>query len=140
MTVQTLFLRYVSFAVVATVANLATQRIVLMHGESGLHFTAAVGAGTIVGLVIKYVLDKRWIFYDLEAGLKSHSRRFSLYTAMGLFSTLIFWGTEAAFWWLWGTEMMREIGAILGLAVGYVIKYRLDRKFVFSDSFPPVVK
>jgi putative flippase GtrA len=29
--------------------------------------------------------------------------------------------------------MMRELGAILGLSVGYVVKYNLDRRFVFTD-------
>lgn len=133
MTLKTLILRYTAFAVVATVANLATQRIVLQFGETGVHFAVAVGAGTIVGLVIKYVLDKGWIFYDVETGVKNHGRKFSLYTAMGLVTTAIFWGTETAFWLIWQTEMMRELGAILGLSVGYIVKYNLDRRFVFTD-------
>jgi putative flippase GtrA len=130
---QTLILRYAAFAVVATIANLATQRLVLQFGDTGGYFAAAVGAGTIVGLVIKYILDKRWIFYDLETGVKNHGRKFSLYTAMGLITTAIFWGTETAFWLIWQTDMMRELGAILGLSVGYVVKYNLDRRFVFTD-------
>ena len=135
MTVQTLILRYAAFAVVATFANLATQRLVLQFGDTGGYFAAAVSAGTIVGLVIKYVLDKRWMFYDLETGVKNHGRKFSLYTAMGLVTTAIFWGTETAFWLIWKTDMMRELGAILGLSVGYVVKYNLDRRFVFTFSF-----
>ena len=133
MTLKTLVLRYAAFAVVATFANLATQRAVLQFGETGVHFAAAVFAGTIVGLVIKYLIDKRWIFYDVETGVKNHSRKFSLYTAMGLVTTAIFWGTETAFWMIWQTDMMRELGAIIGLSVGYVVKYNLDRRFVFTD-------
>ena len=132
MTLQTIILRYATFAVVATIANLATQRIVLHYGDTGLYFTVAVGAGTIVGLVIKYALDKRWIFYDLETGMKNHSRKFSLYTAMGLITTAIFWGTETLFWLIWQTDLMRELGAILGLSVGYIVKYSLDWRFVFT--------
>ncbi|SDJ14869.1 GtrA family protein [Lutimaribacter saemankumensis] len=133
MTLQMLILRYAAFAVVAMIVNLATQRAILRFGETGFHFALAVGAGTVVGLVIKYALDKRWIFYDVEAGVKNHSRKFSLYTAMGLVTTAIFWGTETALWLIWQTDMMRELGAILGLSVGYVIKYNLDRRFVFTD-------
>ena len=133
MTLRALILRYAAFAVVATLANLATQRAVLHFGETGLHFAAAVGAGTIVGLVIKYLLDKRWIFHDTETGVRNHGRKFSLYTAMGLVTTAIFWGTETAFWLIWNTDLMREAGAILGLSVGYVVKYRLDKRFVFRD-------
>lgn len=133
MTLQTLVLRYAAFAMVATIANLVTQRVVLQFGETSIHFAGAVGAGTIVGLIIKYVLDKRWIFHDVATGVKNHSRRFSLYTAMGMVTTAIFWGTETAFWLIWQTDMMRELGAILGLSVGYVVKYNLDRRFVFTD-------
>jgi putative flippase GtrA len=128
-----LIMRYAAFAGVATIANLIAQRIVLNFGETSIYFAAAVGAGTIVGLLIKYLLDKRWIFYDVAIGLKNNSRQFSLYTAMGMITTAIFWGTETAFWLIWQTDMMREFGAILGLSLGYVVKYNLDRRFVFTD-------
>jgi putative flippase GtrA len=134
MSTASLALRYALFAVIATVTNLGTQRIVLTLGDSGGVFAMAVAAGTLVGLVVKYVLDKRWIFFDQSTGVKAHSRKFALYTAMGLVTTCIFWGSETAFWLIWGTDLMRELGAILGLMVGYVTKYMLDRRFVFTDD------
>ena len=134
MTLQTLVLRYAFFAVLATLANLATQRGLLWLGDSGAVFGLAVAAGTIVGLVLKYILDKRWIFGDMSVGAKAHSKRFSLYTAMGLVTTAIFWGMETAFWLVWQTYAMRELGAVLGLSIGYVVKYNLDRRFVFTDT------
>lgn len=134
MTLQMLILRYAAFAIVATAANLATQRAVLQLGDTAAYFAAAVGAGTIVGLVIKYLLDKRWIFHDVETGLKNHGRKFSLYTAMGIITTAIFWITETAFWLIWHTDAMRELGAVIGLGIGYVVKYNLDRRFVFTDK------
>ena len=134
MTLQTLVLRYAFFAVLATLANLATQRGVLWFGDSGTVFAFAVAAGTLVGLVLKYILDKRWIFGDMSVGVKAHSKRFSLYTAMGLVTTAIFWGMETAFWLVWQTDAMRELGAVLGLSIGYVVKYNLDRRFVFTDT------
>lgn len=134
MTLHGLVLRYVSFAVLATLVNLATQRLILARDQDSLHFAAAVGAGTLAGLVVKYVLDKRWIFDDRSTGARSEGRKFTLYTAMGLITTAIFWGTETAFWLIWRTEPMREVGALLGLACGYVIKFQLDRRFVFTDA------
>lgn len=134
MTLQTLVLRYAFFAVFATLANLATQRGLLWFGDSGAVFGLAVAAGTIVGLVLKYILDKRWIFGDMSEGVKGHSKRFSLYTAMGLVTTAIFWGMETAFWLVWQIDAMRELGAVLGLSIGYVVKYNLDRRFVFTDT------
>ena len=132
MTLQTLVLRYAFFAVLATLVNLATQRGVLWFGDTGIFFAIAVGAGTLVSLALKYILDKLWIFGDISVGIKAHGKQFSLYTAMGLVTTAIFWGTETAFWLLWQTNVMRELGAVIGLSVGYVVKYNLDRRFVFT--------
>ena len=134
MNLPVLVIRYALFAVLATLANLATQRGVLWFGDSGILFALAVGAGTAVGLFIKYILDKRWIFRDMSVGVKAHSKRFSLYTAMGLVTTAIFWGLETVFWFVWQTHAMREMGAVLGLGIGYVVKYNLDRRYVFIDT------
>ena len=134
MTARTLVLRYTAFAVVATLANLAVQRMVLTGGTGGGWYAGAVALGTLAGLVVKYVLDKRWIFDDRSTGLRAHGQRFGLYTIMGLVTTAIFWGTETAFWLTWRTDAMRELGAVLGLTVGYVVKYRLDRRFVFTSG------
>ena len=134
MTLQALILRYAAFAVLATLANLATQRLVLLAGDTAAHFAMAIAAGTVVGLMIKYLFDKRWIFYDTETGVKAHGQKFTRYTGMGLITTAIFWGIETTFWWLWQTDAMRELGAVIGLTVGYVIKYNLDRRFVFTDA------
>ena len=103
-----------------------------MAGEGPALFALAVFAGTALGLVVKYALDKRWIFADTETGLRAHSRKFGLYTAMGLVTTAIFWAMETGFWLAFGTHAAREVGAVLGLAVGYVVKYQLDRRFVFA--------
>jgi len=129
-----LAMRYAGFAVVATVANLGAQRLVLAMGEpvTAPRLAAAMALGTLVGLVVKYLLDKRWIFFDRTTGARAQGAQFALYTAMGLVTTAIFWITEATFWMIWGTGLAREIGAVLGLAVGYVTKYLLDRRYVFK--------
>jgi putative flippase GtrA len=126
-----LVLRYGVFAAMATVVNLGVQRAVL----AGVPLLApAMLAGTVAGLVVKYLLDKRWIFFDGTTGAAAHSRKFALYTAMGVVTTLIFWGAETAAWAVWHSESAREAGAIAGLMVGYVVKFRLDRRFVFTDA------
>lgn len=132
----TLILRYSAFAVVAVLVNLATQRAVLAlpWGSAGAALAAAIAAGTLTGLVVKYLLDKRWIFFDMEGGLAGHGRKFALYTAMGVVTTCIFWGSETLFWLIWRTDTMREAGAVLGLTVGYVTKYHLDKRFVFAPQ------
>lgn len=129
-----LVVRYVVFAVLATLANLGVQRLVLSFHAGAVGFAAAVVLGTAAGLALKYALDKRWIFDDRSRGLAAHGRKFSLYTAMGLVTTAIFWATETTFWLVWHTQGARELGAALGLAAGYAIKFQLDRRFVFTDA------
>lgn len=138
MTAFALAIRYAAFAIVATIANVVTQRLVFFAAESGsgrsgtLTYWLAISAGTLIGLLIKYVLDKRWIFEDRSYGLHAHGKRFTLYTLMGVATTLIFWGTETGFWMIWGTQLARETGAAIGLSIGYFVKYRLDRWIVFN--------
>ncbi len=124
--------RYAVFAGIATVANIGTQDAAsrLYGGPYALY--AAMAAGTMAGLVVKYFLDKRWIFGYRTRGFAHEGWKFIMYTAMGLVTTLIFWGTELAFDAAFGSRGMRYAGAVLGLAVGYWTKYRLDKKFVFT--------
>ena len=130
-----LFSRYLTFAAIATVANLATQRVTLHLVTFNSSLFLAMVSGTIIGLITKYNLDKRWIFYDPDNSLSGHSIKFVRYAFYGIFTTSIFWFTEVLFWFTWHSQLMREIGAILGLGIGYYIKYQLDRKYVFSTSF-----
>jgi putative flippase GtrA len=93
-----------------------------------------MAAGTLVGLVVKYLLDKQWIFFDDTRGARAQGRQFLLYSLMGVATTAIFWITETAFWMAWGTDLAREAGAVIGLTIGYVTKYALDRRFVFNRA------
>lgn len=131
---RALVLRYTAFAAMATLINLGTQRLIFAGGAEPVRFVVAVIAGTLAGLVVKYVLDKKWIFYDEGQGLRAHGRKFSLYVIAGLATTTIFWGTETLFWVASNDPTMRELGAVLGLTIGYLIKYRLDRRFVFDHA------
>ena len=126
--------RYAAFAAVATAANLAAQRAVLRLGDPAALLPAALGVGTALGLGIKYFLDQRWIFRVGARGFRAHRDRFSRYTLMGLATTAVFWGCETACWLVWRSEAMRELGAVLGLGLGYWAKYHLDRRFVFGVS------
>jgi putative flippase GtrA len=132
----TLALHYGAFALLATTANLGTQSAILAIDDKAVVYYLALAAGTGIGLVVKYILDKRWIFADSSTGVAAHAQRFSLYTLMGVFTTLIFWGTETLFWFTWHSHEARVTGALLGLGIGYFVKYQLDRRFVFSSDAP----
>ena len=134
LTAQQLIFRYVVFSIVATVLNLLTQRILLMGSDQSYELFLAMLAGTAIGLVVKFFLDAKWIFHVGLPGMKTQSKRFGLYSLFGVFTTSIFWGAETFFWLIWTTELARETGAIFGLTIGYVMKYKLDKRFVFSES------
>jgi putative flippase GtrA len=134
MRLQILLIRYSIFACIATIVNLTTQKIVMIFWQDKDALILSLFTGTAAGLWIKYILDKRWIFNDASSNLLHNTRKFILYTAMGVITTLTFWGFEIIFWYYWETEMMRNVGAIIGIFVGYVIKYQLDKRFVFVNK------
>ncbi|MDF1855901.1 GtrA family protein [Pseudooceanicola sp.] len=128
-------LRYALFAVIASLANLAVQSACLAILPLSLRYGVALVAGTGAGLVVKYLLDRRWIFFDRNRSLRVQGSQFSRYTLTGIATTLIFWVSETTFLLVFDSVHMAQIGAALGLTVGYFIKYRLDRRYVFP--LPP---
>jgi len=129
-----LALKYAVFALVSTLVNLLFQYFSFQLYEGWGALYAAMAAGTLAGLVVKYVLDKKWIFYHTPKDRKDDARKFMLYTFMGAFTTVIFWGTEIAFNTLFTAPSAKYIGGAIGLTAGYVVKYFLDRKYVFTHK------
>lgn len=133
-TASTIALRYGIFAVIATVANIGAQHLCLLVYAGPWSFPLSLAFGTGVGLVAKYLLDKRWIFGFRTRDTRHDAGTFLLYAGTGVFTTGIFWGAEWLFDALSGTLAGRYAGGVLGLAIGYVVKYRLDRRYVFVGS------
>lgn len=124
---------YAVVAVLATASNLLTQMVVVWAYSGPYAIELSVLAGTAAGLPVKYLLEKRHIFEFEAESLKHDGQMFFLYSFLGVFTTAIFWGTELAFQWFFGTDLMRYVGGAIGLTMGYVIKYHLDKRFVFVD-------
>lgn len=130
--------RYALFAGLATALNLATQILYLAILPGGqLAIALSIAAGTATGLVGKFLLDRRWIFASEPSSASATLQTFSLYTFTGLATTLLFWAVEYAFHLCFGTDRMRYLGAVIGLAAGYALKYRLDARFVFTGQACP---
>ena len=122
---------YAIFAVIATIANIGMQDIVVRNYSGAFDITVSVLAGTAVGLVVKYLLDKRYIFCFHTRDRNHDIRTFILYALMGLVLTTIFWGFEFGFQYLFQSKEARYLGAVIGLAIGYTAKYHLDKRYVF---------
>jgi len=133
-----LALRYSLFAATATAVNLLTQEAMIRLYSGSYALYVSIGVGTITGLLCKYLLDKHYIFAYQTRSHQDNLSRFIAYTLTGGFTTALFWGFELGFEYWYGTRLARYTGAVLGLSIGYAVKYRLDKHFVFpkQDSNP----
>ena len=125
--------KYIVFAVLATCFNMLSQYLVfsIYNGEKKLYF--AIFIGTFVGLVIKYYLDKRYIFFYVNT-VKGNNYLFLLYALTGVVTTMVFWFSEIFFDIMFDFDSAKYVGAIIGLSIGYIAKYYLDKKYVFKVS------
>jgi putative flippase GtrA len=127
-------LTYAILAFIATCANIAAQDVAVRAYAGPWSVPLSVAVGTGVGLVTKYVLDKKYIFGFRARDVAHDTRTFALYTLTGVATTLVFWGFEFGFDHVFASKGMRYAGGVLGLAIGYFMKYRLDRHFVFRTE------
>lgn len=125
---------YALLAAIATAINIFAQALSvwLYSGVAGIALSMVAGTGA--GLIVKYVLDKRYIFRFKAENVAHDGRLFMLYSLMGVFTTVIFWGTELAFHFAFQSAELRYLGGIIGLAIGYLTKYELDKRFVFRTQ------
>lgn len=125
---------YGLFAAISTLANLATQAGV--HAALGMPKSVVVPMifGTGAGLLVKYALDKRWIFDHVSKSAAHDAGTFVVYATMGLATTGIFWATELAFNKAFGEPWWSFLGGGIGLAIGYTVKYQLDKRFTFRGA------
>jgi putative flippase GtrA len=124
---------YTLFAVLSTVINISSQMLSIWAYKSSYSVEISILVGTVAGLPLRYFLEKRYIFNFKSQNLKHDGSLFIFYSALGVITTLIFWGTEYAFHLLYNTDFMRYVGGILGLSFGFYVKYQLDKKYVFVN-------
>lgn len=109
--------------------------------------------GTGVGVIVKFLLDRAFIFQG-QAQRKAVAHQARLYLATSVVTTVIYWGGEGAAIALLGKDDMvgprvcsdhalrclSLLGSIntylvaggVALAIGYVVKYQLDKRITFA--------
>ena len=125
---------YTLFAMLSTAINIGSQMLSIWIYKGPLHVEISILVGTAMGLPLRYFLEKRYIFNFTSKNLVHDGKLFVFYSAMGVITTLIFWGTEYAFHVIYDTDFMRYLGGIIGLSIGFYVKYKLDKKYVFVNS------
>jgi putative flippase GtrA len=126
--------KYAVFAAIATGINIAVQRGVAFFFQGPFSIYICLLCGTIAGLVVKYLLDKRFIFYYRPVSPGDEAVKVFLYLIMSGFATVVFWAVEISFDALFEFTAARYVGAAVGLTLGYSLKYELDRRFVFISK------
>jgi putative flippase GtrA len=124
---------YSLFAVLSTAINIGSQMLSIWIYKGALAVEISILVGTAMGLPLRYFLEKRYIFNFTSKNLVHDGKLFVFYSAMGVITTLIFWGTEYAFHLIYDNDFMRYLGGIIGLSIGFYVKYQLDKKYVFVN-------
>jgi putative flippase GtrA len=127
---------YAIIALIATAANLGAQALAVLAWRGAWQIEISVFVGTAIGLVVKYILDKIFIFRFKADNAVHDLQTFILYTGMGVVTTLVFWGFEFGFYSAFHDKNLRYLGGLIGLALGYWAKYHLDKRFVFRAPAP----
>ena len=125
---------YTGFALLSTIINIGSQMLTIWAYAGPYSVELSILVGTATGLPLRYLLEKKYIFEFRSQNLIHDSKLFVLYSFMGVITTAIFWGTEYAFHLIYATDTMRYIGGVIGLSIGFYVKYQLDKKFVFVSN------
>lgn len=125
-------IKYAFFAALSIIVNLVFQSAIRSLYTGFGTFYLSLATGTLAGLAFKYILDKQFIFYHKTNGIKDGVGNFALYSLMGVWTTIIFWGCEIAFHYSWKSPLSQYIGGAIGLLFGYAVKFSLDKRYVFK--------
>ena len=125
---------YTFFAALSTIINISSQMLYILIFKGPFAVEISILVGTAVGLPLRYFLEKRYIFAFTSKNLLHDGQLFFFYSVMSIFTTLIFWGTEYTFHLIYETDFMRYLGGVIGLSIGFFVKYQLDKKYVFINN------
>jgi putative flippase GtrA len=138
-TVVSILVLYTLFAAFSTIINIGTQMLSIGLYTGLYAVEVSMLIGTVIVLPLRYFLEKRYIFTFNSNNIAHDGKLFVLYSFMGVLTTTIFWGVEYAFYFIYDTDTMRYVGGVIGLVIGFYVKYQLDKKFVFVSGYRKVV-
>jgi len=125
--------KYILFAILATTVNIFFQYLSFLLIDHKYELYIAILNGTILGMTLKYYLDKNFIFYYVKKEF-NNKNIFFLYIFTSIFTTIIFWAIELWFSYYVKINYSEYLGALVGLTLGYSLKYLLDKQLVFNNQ------
>ncbi len=115
------------------VVNSKNINILMLKGDD-IRFWVAYGLGLFAGFVLKYLMDKKYVFSDITESKEKEMKKVLIYAMMSIFTTIILTLIVAGFKVWVSRERAKDVGLVIGLLIGYTTKFFLDRKYVFNSS------
>ncbi len=94
-----------------------------------------IGSIVAVGItyIIKFFLDKYLVFKKTSLKIKETSQEFFKYFGFAILTTIENIGVQFIFTNVFNTPL--EVGFLIALSIGYITKFFLDRKYVFTKEY-----
>ena len=148
--VKSQYITYITFALISIIINTSTQiiiqtlynhidclwldKVLFIHVTCGFIIKILIATG--VAFIFKYIIDKAIVF-EVNGVLDSKKmkiRQFGLYLLFSFITTIIFWGIVLVFKMIFADQWAELVGTVVGLSVGYTIKFFLDSKIAFKPA------
>ncbi len=88
--------------------------------------------GVGVSYIVKFILDKFIVFQKKRTDLKHTTIEFVKYFLFAILTTAINIGGQMLLAWVFSIDIL--IAGLISLAIGYIVKFLLDRKYVFPEN------
>ncbi len=107
----------------------------LYCSTNSINMPELIGSIVAVGItyVIKFFLDKYLVFKKTSIKIKETSQEFLKYFGFAILTTIENIGIQFILTNIFGAPI--EIGILIALSIGYVTKFFLDRKYVFTKEY-----
>ena len=107
----------------------------LYCSTSPINMPELIGSIIAVGItyVIKFFLDKYLVFKKTSLKVKETSQEFFKYFGFAILTTIENIGIQFIFTNIFSAPL--EVGFLIALSIGYITKFFLDRKYVFTKEY-----
>jgi putative flippase GtrA len=120
--------------VCSTLGNIEFFQIVYCS-TSTINMPELIGSIAAVGItyIIKFFLDKYFVFKKSSLKLKETSQEFLKYFGFAILTTIENVGIQFLLTNFFYTPL--EVSFIVALSIGYITKFFLDKKYVFTKEY-----
>lgn len=113
----------------------SNEFIQIMYCSTNPNMSELIGSIAAVGItyIIKFFLDKYIVFKKSSLKMKETSQEFLKYFGFAILTTLENVGIQFILSNLFNAPL--ELSTIIALSIGYLTKFFLDRKYVFTKDY-----